>query len=166
MAKEIERKFLVTDNSFIPLATSASHIRQTYISTSPDATVRLRIRDSEAFLTVKGRNSGAVRDEWEFLIPVDEAEEMAGKLCGGFAIDKTRYIVDHKGWKWEVDLFHGRLAGLTVAEIEMPAADSNPPLPPFIGKEVTGDPRYYNSVLSQPDSLIPGPETTVSPADV
>lgn len=155
MAKEIERKFLVTDDSFIQLASSASHIRQAYISTSPDATVRLRIRDAEAFLTVKGRNAGAVRDEWEFRIPVAEAEEMALKLCGGFAIDKTRYIVMHDGWRWEVDLFHGRLSGLTVAEIEMPTADSNPPLPKFIGREVTGDPRYYNSVLSMPDSVIP-----------
>ena len=103
----------------------------------------------EAFLTVKGRNSGAIRDEWEYPVPVTDAEEMARRLCGGFAIDKTRYIVDHLGWKWEVDLFHGHHEGLILAEIEMPSADSNPPLPPFIGPEVTGDPRYYNSTLSR-----------------
>lgn len=148
MAKEIERKFLVDNDSFIPLASSHSHIRQAYISTDPDATVRLRIRDTEAWLTIKGRNTGAVRDEWEFQIPVAEAAEMAERLCGGFAIDKTRYIVDFEGWKWEIDLFHGRHAGLILAEVEMLSADANPPIPPFVGREVTGDPRYYNSTLS------------------
>lgn len=148
MAKEIERKFLVDNDSFIPLASSSSHIRQAYISTDPDATVRLRIRDTEAWLTIKGRNTGAVRDEWEFQIPVAEAAEMAERLCGGFAIDKTRYIVDFEGWKWEIDLFHGHHAGLILAEVEMPSADANPPIPPFVGREVTGDPRYYNSTLS------------------
>lgn len=148
MAKEIERKFLVTDTSYVRLAQSVRHIRQTYISTNPDATVRLRIADGNAWLTVKGRNSGAVRDEWEYPIPVNDAEEMAERLAGGFAIDKTRYVVDFEGWKWEIDCFHGRHEGLTVAEIEMPSADSNPPLPPFIGKEVTDDPRYYNSTLA------------------
>ncbi len=149
MAKEIERKFLVKDRSFISQAEAAVSIRQAYISTDPDATVRIRIRDKEAFLTVKGRNSGAIRDEWEYPVPVADAEEMARRLCGGFAIDKTRYIVDHLGWKWEVDIFHGHHEGLILAEIEMPSADSNPPLPPFIGPEVTGDPRYYNSTLSR-----------------
>lgn len=148
MAKEIERKFLVINTSFIDKALSATHIRQTYISTNPDATVRLRIRDDKAYITVKGRNKGVVRDEWEYSIPVSDAEEMAERLAGGFAIDKTRYIVDADGWKWEIDLFHGKHEGLIVAEIEMPSADSKPTLPDFIGKEVTGDVRYYNSVLS------------------
>lgn len=148
MAKEIERKFLVTDTSFEALATRQRHIRQAYLSTNPDATVRLRIADSTAFITVKGRNSGSVRDEWEYEIPVSDAEEMAERLCHGFAIDKTRYIVDHEGWKWEIDVFHGRHDGLIVAEVEMPDAGCNPPLPSFIGQEVTGDPRYYNSTLS------------------
>ena len=148
MAKEIERKFLVTDTSYIGRAESAVIIRQTYLSTNPDATVRLRIAGDKAWITVKGRNAGAVRDEWEYPIPVSDAEEMAERLAGGFAIDKTRYVVDHEGWKWEIDCFHGRHEGLTVAEIEMPSADSNPPLPDFIGREVTGDSRYYNSTLA------------------
>ena len=148
MAKEIERKFLVTDTSYIGRAESAVRIRQTYLSTNPDATVRLRIAGDKAWITVKGRNAGAVRDEWEYPIPVSDAEEMAERLAGGFAIDKTRYVVDHEGWKWEIDCFHGHHEGLTVAEIEMPSADSNPPLPDFIGREVTGDSRYYNSTLA------------------
>lgn len=157
MAKEIERKFLVTNTSFIKLAKSAYHIRQTYLSTNPDSTVRLRTAGHEAYLTIKGRNKGAIRDEWEFAIPVDEAVDMADKLSGGFSIDKTRYVVDIDGWKWEIDMFHGRHEGLIVAEIEMPSADSNPPLPDFIGREVTGDVRYYNSMLSLTPG-IPGPE--------
>ncbi len=154
MAKEIERKFLVSDIETVRrLAASSSHIRQAYISSNPDATVRLRIRDNEAFITVKGRNKGAVRDEWEFGIPVIDAEEMAERLCGGFAIDKTRYIVEVKGWSWEVDEFHGKHAGLLLAEIEMPSVDSTPEIPPFIGTEVTGDARYYNSNLAKGCSL-------------
>lgn len=148
MAKEIERKFLVKDFSFIKISSYSVHIRQAYLSTTPESTVRVRIMDNDAFLTVKGRNSGIVRDEWEFPIPKENAKEIAHSLCGGFAIDKTRYIVDYDGWKWEIDLFHGRHEGLCVAEIEMPSSDSNPPLPSFIGEEVTGDTRYYNSVLS------------------
>ncbi|MCM1077451.1 MAG: CYTH domain-containing protein [Bacteroides sp.] len=148
MAKEIERKFLVTGTSYMELAESSHHIRQTYLSTFPDATVRLRISDNDAWLTIKGRNKGAVRDEWEFAIPVSDAEEMAEKLAGGFSIDKTRYVVNIDGWRWEIDRFHGSHEGLTVAEIEMPSADSTPVIPDFIGREVTGDPRYYNSSLS------------------
>ena len=153
MAKEIERKFLVSDIETVRgLASSSSHIRQAYISTNPDATVRLRIRDNEAFLTVKGRNEGAVRDEWEFMIPAVDAEEMVERLCGGFAIDKTRYIVNVDGWNWEIDEFHGKHQGLILAEIEMPSADSKPTIPAFIGGEVTGDEKYYNSNLAQSGS--------------
>lgn len=148
MAKEIERKFLVDNTSFIPQALSATRIRQAYLSDNPDATVRLRIKNDSAYLTVKGRNQDSVRDEWEYPIPLSDAIEMAERLTGGFSIDKTRYVVDFEGWKWEIDSFSGRHEGLIVAEIEMPSPDSNPPLPSFIGREVTGDPRYYNSVLS------------------
>ncbi len=149
MAQEIERKFLVTDKSFINMAFASHRIRQTYLSDNPDATVRLRIKDSDAFITVKGRNHGASRLEWEYPIPATEAEEMAVNLVGGFSIDKTRYLVDFEGWIWEIDIFHGRHDGLILAEVEMPEASCRPPLPPFVGTEVTGDPRYYNSVLSR-----------------
>lgn len=159
MAKEIERKFLVVNDSFMNLAKSYRHIRQTYLSTDPKATVRLRIIDDEARLTIKGRNQGAIRDEWEYAIPIADAEEMASRLTDGFSIDKTRHIVEFDGWTWEIDVFHGKHAGLIVAEIEMPSADCNPPLPDFIGVEVTNDSRYYNSMLS----LNPGiPDRTYS----
>lgn len=149
MATEIERKFLVKDNSYTEMAKKIIHIKQAYLSTNPDATVRIRVADGSAWITVKSRNQGAVRGEWEYEIPVSDAEEMASALAGGWAIDKFRYIVEYEGWKWEVDDFKGRHEWLTVAEVEMPSVTANPPLPPFIDKEVTGDPRYYNSSLSK-----------------
>lgn len=148
MAKEIERKFLVKDNSFTMLTSEKRHIRQAYLSVSPESTVRIRVCDDRAWITVKGKNSGAVRDEWEYPIPENDAEEMALRLTGGWAIDKTRHIVMYRGFRWEVDVFHGRHEGLIVAEVELPDETIEPPLPPFIGKEVTGNPAYYNSVLS------------------
>lgn len=149
MAKEIERKFLVKDNSFAKMATETVDIRQTYLSDLPEATVRLRVIGEHARLTVKGKNSGAVRDEWEYEIPVTDACEMAASLAGGWSIDKTRYIVPFGGRVWEVDVFHGRHEGLILAEVELDDAGASVEIPPFAGQEVTGDPAYYNSVLAK-----------------
>lgn len=148
MAKEIERKFLVNGDGYKSAATGCRHIEQGYLSTSADATVRVRIADERGFITVKSRNRGAERGEWEYEIPVADARAMIA-LCGGNTLRKTRWLVPAgEGLTWEVDEFGGRLDGLTVAEIELPATDTPlPPLPPFIGREVTGDPRYYNSQL-------------------
>lgn len=149
MAKEIERKFLVTDPGFKTAATSCREISQGYLCTDPDTTVRVRISGPQAWLTVKSRNHGAARGEWEYEIPADDAREMIAECCGGRVLEKTRYIVPaaEKGLKWEIDVFHGRHEGLIVAEIELPSEDTPFSLPAFIGKEVTGDVRYYNSVL-------------------
>lgn len=162
MAKEIERKFLVKDNSYTKTAIESYRIRQTYLSDNPDATVRIRVIENDgddtsgrAWLTVKGRNKGAVRDEWEFEIPVAEAVEMAERLAGSWSIDKTRYIVNYGGRRWEVDEFHGLHAGLVIAEVELPDSSAIVAIPPFVGLEVTGDPRYYNSVLAS-GGAIPG----------
>lgn len=147
MAKEIERKYLVTDDSYKLMATHSRHIIQTYLSTSPDATVRLRIIDSRAFLTVKSRNKGCCRGEWEYEIPVADARDMIERCNLAQLIEKTRYYIDLDNRTWEIDEFAGRLTGLTVAEIELPTPDATYTLPPFIGTEVTDDPRYYNSNL-------------------
>ncbi len=152
MAKEIERKFLVADRSYVSMAESHSRLRQSYLSDRPEATVRVRTAGTRAWLTVKGLNHGAVRDEWEWPIPLEDAEEMAARLSGGWAIDKTRYLVPFGGLVWEVDEFHSRLEGLVVAEVELPSADTEIELPPFVGREVTGDPAYYNSTLSMATS--------------
>ena len=147
MAKEIERKYLVTDTSYREDAVEKRHIVQAYLNRDPKATVRIRITDDGAYLTIKGKNNGAVRDEWEYAIPVCDARDMIERCATGRVIAKTRYIVPFDGRIWEVDEFGGELEGLTVAEIELPDADALFSLPKFIGNEVTGDPRYYNSSL-------------------
>lgn len=150
MAKETEYKFLVINESYKETATGSSRIEQGYISRRKEGTVRVRIRDEEGYLTVKGANRGATRDEWEYRIPVSEAREMLERVCLEGVIRKTRWIVPYGGRIWEVDEFHGGHEGLTVAEIELPDAGiaiSEVELPPFVGENVTGDPRYYNSNL-------------------
>ncbi len=149
MALEIERKFLVKDKSYREKAVRSSIIRQAYISDKVSGTVRIRVRDAKAYLTIKGKNNGAIRSEWEYEIPVKDAEEMASELTGGWSIDKVRHIVDVNGMDWEVDEFHGKHEGLTLAEIELASPDAPCPIPDFVGEEVTGDPRYYNSVLAK-----------------
>lgn len=149
MAKEIERKYLVRDNTYRQLAEKSHDILQAYISTEPDRTVRVRIKDNRAFLTVKTRNEGCVRNEWEFEISPEAAREMVEACCGN-RIHKTRYCVrGADGFIWEVDEFHGRHEGLVVAEIELPAPNAEFSLPSFIGEEVTGNPAYYNSSLAE-----------------
>lgn len=148
MAKEIERKFLVTSASYREMACDRRHIIQGYLSTEVRATIRVRISDDKAVLTVKGRNEGAVRDEWEYPIPAGDAAEMLDRLSTGAVIDKTRYIVMYKGHRWEVDEFHSPVEGLVVAEIELKSADETFDIPPFIGEEVTGNPAYYNSSMA------------------
>lgn len=147
MAKEIERKFLVKNTSYRDMSIAERHIVQAYLNRDPKATIRVRIIDDKAFLTVKGKNAGAIRDEWEYSIPVSDAEGMIARCASGRIIEKTRFIVPFEGYDWEIDEFKGELKGLTVAEIELPTEDAKFSLPPFIGEEVTGDPRYYNSSL-------------------
>lgn len=144
MSKEIERKFLVTDNSFRDLATSRHHIRQTYLSWQPESTVRLRTVDDKGFVTIKSKNHGATRNEWEYEVPALDIKEIIGACRVSPVIDKTRYRVG----RWEIDEFHGALEGLTVAEIELTDENEQFGRPPFIGREVTGDARYYNSSLA------------------
>lgn len=147
MAKEIERKFLVVDDSYRSMAVGRRHIVQAYLNRDPKATVRVRISDGQAWLTIKGVNSEAVRDEWEYQIPADDARQMIERCSSGRIIEKTRWLVDFEGYRWEVDCFEGSLAGLTVAEVELPSADAVVILPAFVGEEVTGNPDYYNSSL-------------------
>lgn len=147
MAKEIERKYLVVSDSYRRMASTSSLIIQAYLSRDPKATVRVRIKGDKAYLTIKGVNDGAVRDEWEYAIPVDDAKEMIKRCASGTVIEKTRWIVDYAGMTWEVDEFGGKHSGLVIAEVELPTAEAEIDLPPFVGKEVTGDVRYYNSSL-------------------
>ena len=150
MGFEIERKFLVTDNSFLDMATSSEAIEQGYLSRDVDRTVRVRVKGDRAYLTVKSRNEGCVRHEWEYGIPVADARQML-ELCTGVIV-KRRHYVPYGGHTFEVDVFGGRHAGLVVAEVEMQTADEAVKLPPFVGREVTGNARYYNSSLASDSS--------------
>ena len=168
---EIERKFLVKDDGFRSEASESHHLVQGYICRESGRTVRVRIADDRAYLTIKGRSSdsGLSRLEWETEIQVADARSLLS-LCQGGIIDKTRYIVpvhiDENlsgpvpqsggggvigctGRKWEVDEFHGDNAGLVMAEIELGSEDEEFLRPAWLGEEVTGDRRYYNSMLSE-----------------
>lgn len=148
---EIERKYLVRDDSFLQLAKSKHHICQGYMSVDPDCTIRVRQKDEKAYLTVKGRNAdgGIAHFEWEKEISAADAEVLL-KMCQGKGkIEKDRYLVPWQGLTIEVDVFCGANTGLVMAEIELPdEAYPLTDLPAFIGEEVTADRRYYNSYLS------------------
>ena len=148
MAQEIERKFLVKDDSYKALAYNSSRIAQGYICSMRGRTVRVRIRDDKGYLTIKGPSdaSGLGRYEWEKEIPLHEALELM-KLCEPGMIDKTRYLVRSGNHIFEVDEFYGENEGLTIAEVELASADEAYEKPGFIGEEVTGDVKYYNSFL-------------------
>jgi adenylate cyclase len=148
MAKEIERKFLVS-GEFKPLIVKQQRITQGYLSSVPERTVRVRIKGEKGFITIKGigSKSGASRYEWEKEISVEEVNELL-ELCEPGIIDKTRFIVpETSGLKFEVDEFYGNNEGLTVAEIELPSEDHPFEKPEWLGEEVTGDAKYYNSML-------------------
>ena len=148
MAQEIERKFLVLDDSFKHEAFSKSHIQQGYICSERGRTVRVRIRDERAYLTIKGpsENGGLSRYEFEREIPLEDGQQMM-RLCEPGIIDKTRWLVKSGNHTFEVDEFFGDNEGLVVAEVELSYEDEPYKKPHFIGKEVTGDRRYYNSQL-------------------
>jgi CYTH domain-containing protein len=146
MALEIERKFLVRSGEWRS-GTRGKMIRQGYLSKDADRIVRVRIVDDAAFLTVKGRTRGITRSEFEFPIPVAEAEAML-QLCLRPLIEKTRYVLVHAGQTWEIDEFHGENAGLVVAEVELDAEHTAITPPPWLGREVSDEPRYFNSALS------------------
>jgi adenylate cyclase len=148
MAQEIERKFLVNGEDFKVLSKKSTRITQGYLSSVPERTVRVRIKGEKGFITIKGigNETGASRFEWEKEIPVKEVQDLL-KLCEPGIIDKTRYIVEFGGFEWEVDEFYGDNEGLVVAEIELPSEDTSFEKPDWLDEEVTGDAKYYNSML-------------------
>ena len=150
MGKEIERKFLV-NGEFRQLAVRKIRITQGYLSKEAKRTVRVRVNDHQGFLTVKGKpnTTGITRFEWEKEISLEEGKQLM-KLCEPGIIDKTRFIVpEETGLNFEVDEFYGENDGLLLAEIELPSEDHKFTKPQWLGKEVTGDPRYHNSMLSK-----------------
>lgn len=148
MHTEIERKFLIS-GEFLSEAAEATEIVQGYLASTPERTVRVRIKGDRGYITVKGKttDSGMARYEWEKEIPANEARELL-RLCEPFPVFKTRYLVPFSGHLFEVDVFHGENEGLVMAEIELDSIDEAFEKPSWLGKEVTGDQRYYNSYLS------------------
>jgi adenylate cyclase len=146
---EIERKFLVVNNDFIKAANSSSKLVQGYLNSDKERTVRVRIKEDKAFLTIKGKSTenGLTRFEWEKEISVEDAKNLL-PLCEKGMISKTRYYVVFIDFTVEVDIFEGENTGLILAEIELNSENQIIDLPNWIGQEVTGDKRYYNSYLS------------------
>ncbi len=147
MAQEIERKFLVKGD-FRPFVKKSMRITQGYLSSVPERTVRVRLKDEKGYLTIKGigNDSGASRFEWEMEIKKEDAENLL-KLCEPGIIDKTRYLVEVGRHVYEVDEFYGENTGLIIAEVELKAEEEHFQKPDWLGKEVTGDTKYYNSML-------------------
>ncbi len=147
---EIERKFLVTSADFITEKSNSYTIKQGFLNTHPERTVRVRIKDKSAFLTIKGKPSASHRSrfEWEKQITVAEAENLL-KLCERGVIDKTRYEVQSGSHTFEIDVFEGDNKGLTIAEVELSEENETFLKPDWLGEEVTGDTKYYNSQLSK-----------------
>jgi len=152
MAREIERKFLV-DESRLGLLENGVAMRQGFIPSAGLTAVRVRIAGEQAWLTIKGENQGAVRSEFEYPIPLADAEQILSQLCSGGVIVKTRYLRRCGAHIWEVDVFEGDNAGLVLAEVELESEREQVQLPDWVTREVTMDARYYNvNLLSHPVS--------------
>jgi len=148
MGKEIERKFLVKDDAFKQMA-KGTRYRQGYLSSTKERVVRVRTIDDKGFLTVKGITTGATRVEYEYEIPAIDADAMLDELCEKPIIEKNRYKIPQGRLVWEIDEFFGENDGLVVAEVELESEDQAFAKPEWVGAEVTGDPKYFNSNLIQ-----------------
>ncbi|MCD4721641.1 MAG: CYTH domain-containing protein [Desulfobacula sp.] len=146
MGREIERKFLLKGDAWRDL-TEGVHYRQGYLNSARERTVRIRTISDKGFLTIKGITVGATRLEYEYEIPKDECNAMLDDLVEKPIIEKKRYKLDYMGFTWEIDEFFGENKGLIVAEVELESEDQKFEMPEWIGEEVTGDSRYFNSNL-------------------
>jgi adenylate cyclase len=145
MGIEIERKFLVADRSILD-GRSGVLYRQGYLSTNPERTVRVRRAGDIATITIKGITVGNARTEFEYPLPTSDVDALLD-LCERPFIEKTRYRIESHGLTWEVDVFAGQNLGLVIAEVEIAAVDTVVAVPPWVGDEVTDDPRYFNAKL-------------------
>lgn len=148
MGVEIERKFLVVGDAWRSAVSSSTRIVQGYL-TRGEVTVRVRVRGDRGYLTIKGPSSGISRSEYEFDIPVADAESMLADLAQGPVVEKTRHLVEVDGHEWELDVFAGANEGLVMAEIELASAEEAFTVPTWAGAEVSDDARYYNVNLAQ-----------------
>jgi len=146
MGTEIEKKFLVTDDSWRSLAAGVRY-QQGYLSRGEESTIRIRIAGDKGYLAIKGVTRGFTRTEYEYDIPYDDARRMLDEFCRRPLIEKVRSRIPYRGLIWEVDEFAGENRGLVLAEVELDSEDQTIAKPSWIGRDVTGDPRYFNSYL-------------------
>ena len=144
MGIEIERKFLLKDDSWRQQADAGTRYRQGYLIGAKQASVRVRIEGDKAFLNIKSMTLGVTRQEYQYPLPLADAEELLDTLCEKPPVEKIRFKVQHAGHEWEIDVFAGDNAGLIVAEVELQSEHEPLSLPPWVGVEVSADPRYYN----------------------
>src|SRR6516162_9439400 len=142
MPTEIERKFLLANDSWRSRVVRRIHIRDGLIASTNRNKARVRIADSNATITVKSRRRGPIRTEFEYAIPYSDALEILRTMCDGRVLDKVRHFIPYAGSLWHVDVYEGIFSGVVLAEVELQHADQELDLPPWIGKEVTNDPRY------------------------
>ncbi len=147
MPIEIERKFLLANDTWRPQVTRYERLHQGYLTTEQACSVRVRIAGEAAFLNFKSATLGIARHEFEYPVPLADAREMLDLFCRGRALDKVRYYVPHGRHLWEIDVFEGRNLGLVVAEIELSDVAEVFARPTWLGREVSHDPRYFNSRL-------------------
>ncbi len=146
MAKEIERKFLVMTRAWTP-RDGGTHYKQGYLNSQKERVVRVRIAGEKAMLTIKGLTKGVSRSEFEYPLPVEDAQALLDHICEQPVIEKHRHKEVHGGKTWEIDVFHGENDGLVVAELELKSEDETFAKPTWVGAEVSSDPRYFNSNL-------------------
>ena len=147
MPHEFERKDLVRDDSWLDYAREGTVFRQGYLPGAKTASVRVRLSGDKAHLNIKSAALSVIRKEFDYEIPVHDAEDMLDNFCERPLIEKIRYHVDHAGHTWEVDVFEGENDGLVIAEIELDSPDESFELPGWVGEDVSDDPRYYNPNL-------------------
>lgn len=150
MATETERKFLLKDDSWKEGATGTAY-KQGYLTSTKERTVRIRIAGTKGLITIKGpaMEGSLTRPEYEYEIPLTDAQELFDTLCEPGKIEKTRHKIPFEGHVWEVDVFHGANEGLVMSEVELQDEHENVILPPWIGQEVSDDPRYFNGRLAK-----------------
>ncbi|MBT5926910.1 MAG: CYTH domain-containing protein [Verrucomicrobia bacterium] len=149
MGTEIERKFLVDPNGSWRLSEKKRVCQQGYISTKAACSMRVRLMGDRGFLTMKTKREGIQRDEFEYEIPVQDAEYMLSHYCDPSIVQKTRHYLHFEGMLWEIDVFEGNNAGLILAEVELESVDQEISLPDWVTKEVSGDHRYFNAMLAK-----------------
>ena len=149
MGIEVERKFLVANDGWRSAVVREEYLTDGLIASTDDRKVRVRTCGGRATLTVKAKQAFATNAEYEYEIPLLDAEELLARHCGGNILSKTRSFAPHEGFTWQIDVYDGLLAGVILAEIELPRIDCPFPLPPWIGREVTGDPAFRKASLQQ-----------------